>query len=227
MKIQSALLAGVVVGCAASLASAENAALSYNADGSYGSTGGIAGVQNGLVNVSIAGRNTWDAFIALPGSDPDNEVVLVDIAAALGYASGTSITMVSIGWNVNQQVVTASSWLSEMRVYFDDNVAPDNSGLFLRPGVAIANNNGGAAANFNSGGQIDLSANNIPNIVLPNGILRLDFHETFDDAAGAIDGTFLANSVFSIGTLEAVVPAPGALALLGLAGLAGSRRRRS
>jgi MYXO-CTERM domain-containing protein len=142
-------------------------------------------------------------------------------------ASGSTVTVVSVGWNTNQQVVTASSWLSEMRVYFDDNVAPDNSGLFLRPGVAIANNNGGNAANFNSGGQLDLSANNIPNIVLPNGILRMDFHETFDDVANQIDGTFLSGSVFTIGVLETAVPAPGALALLGLAGLAGSRRRRS
>lgn len=227
MKIQSALLAGVVVGCAATLASAEHSALSFNADGSYGTTGGVAGTTNTIINVDISGRNSWDLFAVQPGPPSAfNEVVLVDLAAALGLAPGSTVTMVSIGWNTNQQVVTASSWLSEMRIYFDDNVAPNSSGLFLRPGAAVANNNGGAAANFNSGGQIDLSANNIPNIVLPDGILRLDFHETFDDVAGAIDGTFLANSVLNIGVLE-VVPAPGALALLGLAGLAGSRRRRS
>ena len=56
-----------------------------------------------------------------------------------------------------------------------------------------------------------------------NGILRLEMNESFDDVADAIDANWLAGALF-IGIAE--IPAPGATALFGLAGLAGLRRRR-
>jgi len=171
----------------------------------------------GLVNFNVAGIASWDA----QGSG-FNTVVNFDLASALGYAPGTSITMNGIGWNVNLATVGAS-WLSEMGVYFDDAIAPDLSGLFLRPGSA---NTAPGNANFTSNGVIKLAPNAIPDIVLPNGILRMEFFESYDDVSAAIDGNWLSGAL-TIQTVQAAVPAPGVAGLFGLAGLAAARRRRA
>lgn len=171
----------------------------------------------GLTSFNVAGLQSWD----LQGSG-FNTVVNYDLAAALGYASGTPITMNGIGWNVNLQAV-GTSWLSELSVYFDDAVAPDLTGLFLSPG---AGSNAPGTAAFSSGGVIKLSSASIPNILLPNGILRMEFYESYDDVAGADDGIW--NSGFlTIQTAQANVPAPGVAGVFGLAGLAAARRRRA
>ena len=165
---------------------------------------------------NVAGIASWDAR-----SDPSNVVVNFDIASALGYTPGTSITMTAIGWDVTLTALGAS-WQSELTAYFDDNINPDGTGLFLRPGAGTDTPGTGTF----TGGPIDLTDNTIPDIVLPNGILRLEFHESFDDVPDAIDGTWDAG-VLRIGTLEAAVPEPTSFALLGVAGLGLLRRRRS
>lgn len=165
-----------------------------------------------VVNFNVAGIMSMDGF-----GDPDNEVFDFDLAAALGLPSGTPVTMTGIGWDVNISAFGAS-WLADNAVMFDDNINPDGYGLYLRPGASDANP---GTASFSSGGFIDLTDVGIPDIFLPNGILRLEFLEDFDDVADAADGSW--NS----GTLQIVaVPAPGALALLGLGGLVAGRRRR-
>lgn len=171
-----------------------------------------------VVSVPVTGATTN----GLVGSgDANNTVLVFDIAAAAGLPSGTAVTMTGLGWDV---VLTAfdPSWLSEARVYFDDSVAPDLSGLFLR--VGNGQNVPGVNAAFASGGLLDLSTAGIPNIALPNGQLRLEFHETFDDPEVTPDARFESGG-FQVVIAE-VVPAPGAAGLLGLAGLMGLRRRR-
>lgn len=206
--------------CAAGLAMIAGSAianpyLSANADGTSTGFAGVRGVTNSIINVDITGVESRFAL-----SNAGNVVLNVDLAAALGLASGSTVTMTSIGWNVNLTTF-GGSWLSEARIYFDDAVAPDLSGLFLTPG--FGNGFGGSNVNFASAGQLDLSDNTIPNIVLPNGILRLEFYESFvDDTIGA--DAIWESGILSIGVAE--IPAPGAAALLGVAGLAGMRRRR-
>lgn len=152
---------------------------------------------------------SWDLL------DSPNNVVF-----ALDMGGGQQATMHGIGWDTTHATV-GGSWLSEMRMYLDDNVAPDYSGLFLTPGVA---DGAPGTASYSSGGILDLSDNGIPDIVLPNGQMRFDFHETFDDVANAIDGNWLEGSVLTFDMT--IVPAPSALALLGLGGLVTGRRRR-
>lgn len=211
-----ATAAGLALGAAA----LANPYLSANLNGTNGpEIVNDRGTTNTIINVDISGQETWDP-ITVPYNGI-NPVLEVDLAAALGLASGSSVTMTSIGWDVNQTSF-GGSWLSEMQIYFDDNIAPDGTGLFLRPGVSQAAP--GTNVNFSSGGQIDLTDNLIANVVLANGILRLEFGETFDDFPGAVDGIFESGSFLFVGVQE--IPAPGAAAVLGLAGLAGLRRRR-
>ena len=193
-----------------------NPYISSNLDGTSAGSLSPRGMTNTILNVDVSNRDSWDAV-----SSPNNVVLNVDLAAALGLASGSSVTITSIGWNTNLTTF-GGSWLSEAGFYFDDNIAPDLSGLFLRPGAG--SNFGGTNTNFASAGQIDLSDNAIPNIVLANGILRLELYESFDDAAGSVDAFWESGSTLFVGVAE--VPAPGAAAVLGLAGLAGLRRRR-
>ncbi|MBL0922335.1 MAG: hypothetical protein IBJ10_09440 [Phycisphaerales bacterium] len=173
---------------------------------------GPRGTTNTIYAINVANLTSVDGL-----SSPNNTVMLYDIGAFIGNAGGT-VTMTSIGWDVTGEALGAS-WQSEMRFYFDDNVAPDLTGLFLRP---LSANAPGVGSNA-SGGQIDLTDNAIPNIVLPNGILRLELFESFDDGPG-VDGIWRSGFLY-VGIQE-VVPTPGATALFGLAGLAGLRRRR-
>lgn len=162
---------------------------------------------NTIVTIEFTSAiDSWDLV-----SDPNNVVFALDM--------GGPATMHGIGWDVSI-ATEGGSWLSEARMYFDDNIAPDLSGLFLAPGVADGFSGTGS---YSSGGIVDLSDNGIPDIVLPNGFLRLEFYESFDDVADAIDGHYLAGSTLTLDMT--IVPAPGALALLGLGGLAIRRRR--
>ena len=171
------------------------------------------GTTNTILNIDVTGVQSFDGL-----SSPSNTVLEIDLASALGLASGSQVTMTSVGWDVTISTF-GLSWISEAQLYFDDNIAPDLSGLFLTPGIGV--NNPGTQA-FSSGGMIDLSDNTIPNIVLANGILRIEFFEGFDDELGVADAEW--SGTLSVGVTE--VPAPGAAAVLGLAGLAGMRRRR-
>lgn len=132
--------------------------------------------------VDISGEDSWDLL-----NDPSNTVLVVPL--------GVGASMTDIGWDVNLSTV-GGSWLSEARFYFDGS-DQDLMGLFLTPGVG---NNVSGAANFNSGGLIDLSDNAIPDIpILADGNLYIQLNETFDDVADAIDANWTAGSTLTIG----------------------------
>jgi hypothetical protein len=172
-----------------------------------------AGAQDGIVtDLDISGAQSWDDLW-----DSDNEVRLVDVASAIGLPAGTAVTLNGIGWDVTIETV-GISYLSEAQMYFDDQINPDGYGLFLTPGV---NDWFPGTATYSSGGIIDLEDNGIPNVALPDGIVRLEFLETFDDYANAVDANYLAMSTLHLD----IVPEPAGLALLGLGTLALIRRR--
>lgn len=170
------------------------------------------GTTGGIVSVDVSGIESWDAL-----GSANNTVLVLDLAAALGLPSGTPMSMTSVGWDVTLEAL-GTSWLSELRVGFADSA--NNFGVFLRPGAGT--NNPGTGS-FSSGGQVDLTDVGVPNLFLADGVLRLDFHESFDDAANVLDGVWLSGSLF----VGVDVPAPGAAALLGLGGLTAARRRRN
>lgn len=148
--------------------------------------------------------------------DSLNEVHTLDLAALAGLPSGTAVTMTGIGWDASLTTV-GNSWLSEASVYFDENLNPDQSGLYLSIGYGDDFTGSGSYA---SGGILDLSDNDIPDILLPDGVLRLEFFEGYNDNVGSADATW-DSGVLSI----QYTPEPGSIALLVLGGLALIRRR--
>ena len=172
-----------------------------------------ASAQEGIViDYDISGAESWDSYGAAT-----NEVHAIDVADLVGLPSGAAVTMNGIGWDVTIETIGAS-YLSEATMYFDDNIAPDGIGLFLTPGIA---DDFPGLATYTSGGIIDLSDAGIGNIALPDGLLRLEFHEGYDDAAGQVDANYLATSVLHLD----IVPEPASLSLIGLGTLALIRRR--
>ena len=222
MKNSSLILAAGAV-----VAMASTAALGARVDSTFSSTGVKTATTNSdFANPGTARVGTVYSFDVSGIDSVDglgsagNTVIAFDLAAALGFASGTPLTMNGIGWTDLTQTAGldsgGASWLSEMTIYFDDNVAPDLSGLFLSPGVG--NDAPGEITTSEPG--IKLADFDIPDIELPDGILRMEFFESFDDEPG-VEG------LWKSGTLNIqVVPTPGAAALLGLGGLALTRRRR-
>ncbi len=170
--------------------------------------------ERGNVQVNLSGQSSWD----LLGS-PNNAVLLVDVAAGLGLPSGSSVIVTGLDWDVEIQTTLAGpfggSWLSEARITFGSIATPNIVGL--RPGAGV--NTGGTQRFAGGVNFVDVA---LPDIILADGIMRLELNETFDDAAGEIDANYLAQSFVSL----RAIPSPGAIALMGMGGLIIARRRR-
>lgn len=159
------------------------------------------------LTVDLSGVETWDAY-----ASAFNTVMNINI--------GAGSHVVGLGWDVNQTSFGAS-WLSEMTISYE-NTAQD-AGVFLTPSGTGAP---GTSESNSSGGILDLVglATPLDFFVDADGLLRLEFFESFEDVTGAAEGIF--NSGSSIQVQYIAVPAPGALAMLGLGGIVAGRRRR-
>jgi uncharacterized protein (TIGR03382 family) len=211
--VQRAIAAGLV----ATLVVSPYAIGAVSPTPEWGGLSGVAGGRGSTLTTAVFDVTGIESFGILGA--PGNTVIEFDLIAALGAAPGAIFDMTSIGWDVTITTF-GTSVLSDASIYFDDNVAPDMQGLFLRPGIGV--NTPGTQA-FSSVGLLDLSDNNIENIFLPDGVLRLEFFEQFTDVLGGADAVW--SGTITIGTNYP--PAPGTAALLLLAGAAGARRRRS
>jgi len=175
------------------------------------------GPRGADVSIDVSGLFSWDGF-----GDTSNQVLMVNAAALLGGSTGDAVTIEGLGWDVDIETTLngpfGGSWLSEARFTYGSTAVFNHVGV--RPG--FGSDFGGHQRFTNP--VVDLSDNGIPDLVLPNGWLRIELNETFDDSNDQIDAAYLANSFLTIrGT---VVPAPGAIALAGLGGLLVARRRR-
>lgn len=112
-----------------------------------------------------------------PG-DPDNVVLNFDIGA------GNQVTGISFDMGI---ATIGASWCSEPDLSFTDSGV--TTGVILTPGVGVDAN---CDQEFSSGGVDDVTAFNV--IAGADGILRLEFSESFDDNADSADAN-LRNAV--------------------------------
>ncbi len=144
-----------------------------------------------------------------------NPVLIITLPAA------SAVTR--IGWNLKQTAYTPS-WLSEMAIQLSD--SPVTSAFSIRP-----SSTGASGTELNILALTSLSSLGIPNLLLPNGQLRLEFYETFDDFPLGPDGIWagtipITGEVESYITIE-YIPTPTTLAPFTLAALTLTRRRRA
>jgi hypothetical protein len=146
--------------------------------------------------------------------DPLNEVRNLQI--------GASARVIGIGWDTTQ-FADSPSWLSEMVVSFGS-----TSVGFVNLTTGIGDDFPGTLS-YSSGGVVDLIGLGLDFPVDADGVLRMEFFESFDDFANDWDGLWESGALTIRVAAEHVVPEPSvyALLLLGLAGVAGSARRRA
>lgn len=132
----------------------------------------------------------------------------------LSVFTGVGSVITGFSWNVNLTSIGAS-WGSEAVMGFEGQINLTVSG----DSFPVTN------MNYNSGGIIDLTDAGVPNIIVSaDGILDIEFFESFVDNAGTGDNYFEAGSIITI--YGNPYPTPGTLGALGLGGLMLTRRRR-
>jgi hypothetical protein len=160
--------------------------------------------QRSLYVYNTNNIQSWDSY-----GDADN------VTDSIFLGANAHIT--GIGWDVELVTLISPSWLSEIAVAFEN-----SSGfqLSLAPG---AGDNFGGTDTYSSGGVIDLIGLGLNFNLGADGILGLDFFESFDDFGDQAEGLWKQGAI----TIQyEVIPAPGAFAVLGLGGLVAARRRR-
>lgn len=158
------------------------------------------------LTVDVAGAQSFGVL-----GTPGNTVWTFDV--------GANTVIRSFSYNVTLSA-TSPSWLSEMQVYFSD--SSKNTGVILAPSADHSPGTNTYAGSF------DLAALGGDFSVLPDGILRLEFHESYGDVPlDVVDGQWLAGSL-SFGLAPADVPEPATYALMAISMvlLYANRRRR-
>lgn len=209
MATAAALVA--VAGTTASAAKNPNPATLQSHDGSIAIndvSSAVTGTRANILVVDLSGIEVFGG--SGTGSGINNPLNLV-----LNNVLSPNAQVIGIGWDLNFQAFSPS-WRSEVTIAFEDSARSD--GIFLTP-----SNEGSPGFHASSSPIVDLVGLGLDFPVLGDGILRIQAFDTFNDF-----GPNVRDAVFGQGSTVTVewVPAPGAFALLGLGGLAATRRRR-
>jgi hypothetical protein len=127
---------------------------------------------------------------------------------SLNVGAGAHIT--GFAYNVNLTAY-APSWLSELGVQFSDSLV--SAGLTAQPGEGDD-----VSGTATYAGSIDLVSLGIDFNVAADGLLRLEFFDTFfDNALAGADGIWNSGTLTFTVADVAAVPEPASYALMGLA----------
>ncbi len=131
-----------------------------------------------------------------------------DENTTLVYRLAPQAYITSLQWSA---AVTAfdPSWLSEMTLDLTNSLG---EGVQLSPAEGVS-----ASGTHTASGQIDLVHSGLGFRLQPDGRLKLEFYESFDDQLGAPDGRW-SSGLLQIHYMAAAVPEPASAGLL-LAGL--------
>lgn len=121
---------------------------------------------------------------------------------------GADTTVSSLTWNFTLSA-NAPSFLSEMKLLFTDSAI--THGLNFTAASADTHSGIGTYA-----GTVDLAAQQLNFDVLNDGILRLEFYESFKDAPSGVPDGYWTAGTLTFG-LTHVVPEPASVALFGIA----------
>ena len=178
---------------------------------------GVAAVASAgntqLVTIDIAGavNDGFGSFV--------NNIVFFDLNQIAGAPLGGEVTIDAIEYELTVETI-GFSWLSESSIFFTDfNELNDPNAFALSPGLG---SDMPGLETFSSGGLLEFSGLGLDPLTLDQGTIYLEYFETFDDVPFAQDSTITGTVTFR----GSFVPAPGAAAMLGFAGLVGARRRR-
>jgi hypothetical protein len=186
-------------------------------------------VGDGVIVLDISGWQTWGAFNGSNQAPNLNSRINIDVATLAGHAAGTGMLITGVAWDLNY-VSVGGSWTSEVRLRFQHTdlnpppAPPPGYIHFFNLSFGGANAPG---PNASASPMLKLQQVGLADLLLPTGVLHVQAWETFDDGGITVmDAEFGPNSTVTI--QYRLFPAPGALTLLGLAGLAaGGRRRRN
>lgn len=188
------------------VASDPNASPLSGVAGPVASSFGAVPLQATLYDFDVSGIFSNDAL-----GDPINERRQINV--------GANALITGIGWNVTL-FADSPSWLSEMVVAFGNTAQA--SIVNLTPGVGV---NSSGTQTFDSNGIVDLVGLNLAFNVGADGILSLEFFESFDDFPNEWDGIW-ESGLLTIEATTVAVPEPATLGLLALGLLAAAARRR-
>ena len=141
--------------------------------------------------------------------------------AVNSYNIGANSHVTGVSYNVN---ITAfsPSWLSEATLAFTD--SDSFNGVFLTPGIGLDDSGSGDFSD-----SADLSDLGLDFNVGADGLLRLEYFESFDDGSISPDAVWNQGTVtFTYDTIGGGVPEPAAWALLmvGFGAVGGAMRAR-
>ena len=197
-----------IAGAVALLAACQVQAAGGGATLRLSGQGGGAAVVPGVLSDAVVGVAGISSVGALGAAG--NTVLTVNV--------GANASVIGIGWDVNVTAIDPS-WLSELSVGFGSSTT---GAVNLRVGVG---DDMPGTASYNSGGFVDLIGLGLNFNVNADGVLRMEFFESFDDSSVSPDG-FWNSGALTIQVAAIPEPATYGLMALGLFAVGAAARRR-